>query len=159
MYKIFVRPVLFLVDPEKIHHFVFSFLQWSGKIPGVKSLLRLLYCYEDKRLERKILGITFRNPVGLAAGFDKDAALIDEAACLGFGFIEIGTLTPLPQPGNDKPRLFRLPEDQALINRMGFNNEGVLAAVERLRKRKSKIVVGGNIGKNKITPNDKAVDD
>ena len=159
MYKAFLRPVLFLVDPEKIHHFVFSFLKWSGKIPGVKSLLRLLYCYEDKRLEKTILGITFRNPVGLAAGFDKDAMLIDEAACLGFGFIEIGTLTPKPQPGNDKPRLFRLPADQALINRMGFNNRGVVQAVERLRNRKSPVVVGGNIGKNKLTANEHAIDD
>jgi dihydroorotate dehydrogenase len=159
MYKVFLRPVLFLVDPEKIHHFVFGFLKWSGKIPGVKPLLRALYCYEDKRLEKRILGITFKNPVGLAAGFDKDAALIDEAACLGFGFIEIGTLTPKPQPGNDKPRLFRLPADQALINRMGFNNRGVLEAVERLKKRQSTLVVGGNIGKNKVTENENAIDD
>ena len=159
MYKVLVRPVLFLVDPEKIHHFVFSFLKWSAKIPGVKSLLRSLYCLEDKRLEKKILGITFKNPVGLAAGFDKNAALIDEAACLGFGFIEIGTLTPKPQPGNDKPRLFRLPADQALINRMGFNNDGVLEAVVRLKKRGSKVIVGGNIGKNKVTENEKAIND
>lgn len=159
MYKLLIRPVLFLVDPEKIHHFVFRFLKWSGKVPGVKSILRLLYCFEDKRLERKILGITFSNPVGLAAGFDKDAMLIEEAACLGFGFVEIGTLTPRPQPGNDKPRLFRLPADQALINRMGFNNRGVVEAVERLRNRKSSIVVGGNIGKNKLTENENAIDD
>ena len=159
MYKAFLRPVLFLVDPEKIHHFVFSFLKWSGKIPGVKSLLRLLYCYEDKRLEKKILGITFRNPVGLAAGFDKDAMLIDEVACLGFGFIEIGTLTPKPQPGNEKPRLFRLPSDQALINRMGFNNRGAAEAAQRLRTRKSSVVVGGNIGKNKLTENENAIED
>ena len=159
MYKVFIRPVLFLFDPEKIHHFVFSFLKWSGKIPGVKPLLRSIYCYEDKRLEKRILGITFKNPVGLAAGFDKDAALIDEADCLGFGFIEIGTLTPKPQPGNDKPRLFRLPADQALINRMGFNNRGALEAVERLKKRKSTVVVGGNIGKNKVTENENAIDD
>src|SRR5688572_2598557 len=139
MYKVFLRPVLFLVDPEKIHHFVFSFLKWSGKIPGVKLLMRSLYCYEDKRLEKRILGITFKNPVGLAAGFDKDAALIDEADCLGFGFIEIGTVTPLPQSGNDRPRLFRLPQDQALVNRMGFNNEGADAAMQRLKGKKSNI--------------------
>jgi dihydroorotate dehydrogenase len=114
---------------------------------------------EDKRLEKEIFGIKFKNPVGLAAGFDKDAKLIDELATLGFGFVEIGTLTPLPQAGNDKPRLFRLPEDQALINRMGFNNQGVLTAIERLKKRKSNIIVGGNIGKNKITPNEKALED
>lgn len=159
MYKVFLRPVLFLADPEKIHHFVFNFLKWSSKIPGVKSFLRLLYCYEDKRLEKNILGITFSNPVGLAAGFDKNASLIDEAACLGFGFIEIGTLTPKPQPGNDKPRLFRLPADQALINRMGFNNLGVLEAVKELKTRKSKVVVGGNIGKNKATENENAIAD
>lgn len=101
----------------------------------------------------------FKNPVGLAAGFDKDAKLIDELSTFGFGFIEIGTLTPKPQPGNDKPRLFRLPADQALINRMGFNNGGVVAAVERLKKRKSSVIVGGNIGKNKVTPNENALDD
>ncbi len=97
--------------------------------------------------------------MGLAAGFDKDARLIDEMACLGFGFIEIGTLTPIPQHGNEKPRLFRLPKDRALINRMGFNNEGVLAAVKRLKERQSAVIVGGNIGKNKTTPNEKAHDD
>jgi len=121
--------------------------------------MRVFYSLDHPKLERELFGITFKNPIGLAAGLDKDAKLIDELACLGFGFIEIGTLTPKAQVGNDKPRLFRLPNDQALINRMGFNNEGVLAAVERLRKRKSEIIVGGNIGKNKITSNDKAVDD
>lgn len=159
MYKAFLRPILFLVDPEKIHHFVFNFLKWSAHVPGVKALLRAIYCFEDKRLERNILGITFKNPVGLAAGFDKNAVLIDEAACLGFGFIEIGTLTPKPQPGNDKPRLFRLPQDKALVNRMGFNNDGVNAAVEHLKKRKSTVIVGGNIGKNKVTENENAIDD
>jgi dihydroorotate dehydrogenase len=125
----------------------------------VKFFLRLAFVKESRSLERELFGIKFKNPVGLAAGFDKDARLIDELACLGFGFIEIGTLTPKAQPGNDKPRLFRLPEDQALINRMGFNNEGALAAIERLRNRSSQIVVGGNIGKNKVTPNENAVDD
>ncbi len=159
MYKTLIRPFLFLVDPEKIHHFVFNVLKLGGKIPGVKFLQRALYSLEDPRLEKKLFGITFKNPVGLAAGFDKDARLIDEMACLGFGFIEIGTLTPKPQPGNDKPRLFRLLKDQALINRMGFNNKGVTAAVEQLKKRKSHVIVGGNIGKNKITPNENALDD
>jgi dihydroorotate dehydrogenase len=159
MYRFFTRPFLFQFDPEKIHYFTFSALKFLGSLPLAENLLRLLFSYEDKKLERELFGIKFKNPVGLAAGFDKDAKLIDELACLGFGFIEIGTLTPQPQAGNDQPRLFRLPEDQALINRMGFNNEGVLAAVERLKKRKSKVIVGGNIGKNKITPNDKAVDD
>ena len=114
---------------------------------------------DDPKLEREVFGLKFKNPVGLAAGFDKDAKLIDEMAMLGFGFIEIGTLTPKPQAGNPQPRLFRLPEDEALINRMGFNNGGVKEAVERLKKRKSDVIVGGNIGKNKITPNENAVDD
>jgi len=159
MYKLLIRPILFLFDPEKIHHFTFSFLKFFGSIPFAKNILRALYSFDNPKLERELFGIKFKNPIGLAAGLDKDAKLIDELACLGFGFIEIGTLTPKPQAGNDKPRLFRLPEDQALINRMGFNNQGVIAAVERLKKRKSKVIVGGNIGKNKITPNDKAVDD
>lgn len=128
-------------------------------MPGVKGLLSSFFVTKGKTLERTLFGITFPNPVGLAAGFDKDAKLIDELACFGFGFIEIGTLTPKAQPGNDKPRLFRLPKDQALINRMGFNNGGVAEAVERLKKRKSKVIIGGNIGKNKVTPNEKAFED
>jgi len=159
MYKLFIRPLLFLVDPEKIHHLVFATLRVIGRIPGGKALLRFFFHFEDVQLERVIFGLKFKNPVGLAAGLDKDARLIDEMACLGFGFIEIGTLTPKAQPGNDKPRLFRLPQDQALINRMGFNNEGAEAAVTRLKKRKSSVIVGGNIGKNKITPNEQAMDD
>ncbi|MBY0435318.1 MAG: quinone-dependent dihydroorotate dehydrogenase [Cyclobacteriaceae bacterium] len=159
MYKIFIRPLLFLLAPEKAHHFTFAALYFFCKLPGVKKLLSSWFVITHPSLERKILGLTFKNPIGLAAGFDKDAKLIGEMACFGFGFIEIGTLTPLPQAGNEKPRLFRLPEDQALINRMGFNNEGVLAAVERLKKRQSSIIVGGNIGKNKITPNEQAIDD
>src|SRR5688572_19647189 len=155
MYKFF-RPLLFLVDPEKIHALVFGFLRLNARLPGVRSALKHLYQCEDLRLEKKLLGLTFKNPVGLAAGFDKDAKLIDELSLIGFGFIEIGTLTPKPQPGNEKPRLFRLPLDQALINRMGFNNEGVLAAAVRLKNRKSSIIVGGNIGKNKSTPNESA---
>jgi dihydroorotate dehydrogenase len=154
-----IRPLLFAVDPEKIHHIVFGFLRFVGRVPGGKALLRWACHYEHPSLERELFGIRFKNPVGLAAGLDKDARLIDELACLGFGSIEIGTLTPLPQPGNDKPRLFRLPHDQALINRMGFNNEGVAAAVQRLKKRTSRVIVGGNIGKNKVTPNENAMDD
>lgn len=159
MYKFFLRPLLFLIDPETAHHLVFRVLPFLLKIPGVKTLTSSLYNYENKRLEKELFGIKFKNPVGLAAGLDKDAKLIDELSCLGFGFIEIGTLTPKPQPGNDKLRLFRLPEDKALINRMGFNNEGVNAAVQRLQQRRSSVIVGGNIGKNKITPNEKALDD
>lgn len=128
-------------------------------MPGIKAIFRKLFYLEDKRLERELFGLKFKNPVGLAAGFDKDATLVDELACLGFGFIEIGTLTPQPQPGNPQPRLFRLPQDKALVNRMGFNNLGVKRAVERLKKRKTNIIVGGNIGKNKITSNEEAIHD
>jgi dihydroorotate dehydrogenase len=159
MYKVLIRPLLFLLSAEKAHDFTFSLLAMKGKVPGFRSLLQTLFDYQHSSLERKILGLHFKNPVGLAAGFDKNGRLIDEMSCFGFGFIEIGTLTPEPQPGNDKPRLFRLPKDQALINRMGFNNEGVAKAVHRLRKRKSTVVVGGNIGKNKITPNENALND
>jgi dihydroorotate dehydrogenase len=159
MYKWLIRPWLFLFDPEKIHHLVLKVLKFQHNLPGVRPLLDASFTVDHPNLKRKLFGITFKNPVGLAAGFDKDARLIDELASLGFGFVEIGTVTPLPQPGNDRPRLFRLPEDHALINRMGFNNEGVSAAVERLKKRKSNVVVGGNIGKNKITPNESAIDD
>ena len=159
MYKIFIRPVLFLFPPEFIHHLTFKFLKIAGAIPGLLHVLSSIYKVENKKVERTLFGITFKNPVGLAAGFDKDAVLIDELASFGFGFIEIGTLTPKPQSGNDKPRLFRLPEDRAIINRMGFNNKGVIAAVERLRKRKSELIVGGNIGKNKVTPNENAFED
>lgn len=159
MYHFFIRPLLFLFPPEFIHHVTFKILKLAGYIPGLNTLIRNLFSVRDSTLERTLFGITFPNPVGLAAGFDKDAMLIDELALFGFGFIEIGTLTPKPQPGNDKPRLFRLPKDHALINRMGFNNRGVDAAVIKLRKRKSNVIVGGNIGKNKVTPNDKAVDD
>lgn len=159
MYRVFVRPLLFLVSPEKIHHLVFRILKILHRLPGGAWLLRCLFGYTHPKLERTVLGLRFPNPVGLAAGLDKDARMIDELASLGFGFIEIGTVTPKPQPGNDKPRLFRLPQDQALINRMGFNNEGVLAATARLRNRESKVIVGGNIGKNKVTPNEHALDD
>lgn len=135
-------------------------LHTGNKISPIRQLLRKKYALtSDRRLETNLWGLRFKNPVGLAAGFDKDARYMDDLALLGFGFIEIGTVTPLPQPGNAPPRLFRLPKDGALINRMGFNNEGALAAAERLKNRKSKIIVGGNIGKNKITPNEKANDD
>ncbi|TND07157.1 MAG: dihydroorotate dehydrogenase (fumarate) [Bacteroidetes bacterium] len=159
MYKALLKPILFLVDPEKIHHFVFRTLKFLFRIPGIPALMRACYLVRDPRLERKLFGITFPNPVGLAAGFDKDAKLFDELGDLGFGFVEIGTVTPKPQPGNDKPRMFRLPADEALINRMGFNNEGAEAAAARLRKRKGRVVIGGNIGKNKVTPNEEAISD
>jgi dihydroorotate dehydrogenase len=159
MYKAIIRPLLFLIDAEKVHHFVFDVLKFASKVPGCQAVLKALFTFKDPRLQKEIFGLKFNNPIGLAAGFDKDARLVDELACLGFGFIEIGTLTPLPQSGNEKPRLFRLPADHALINRMGFNNQGVDAAVQHLRKRKSRVIIGGNIGKNKLTPNENALDD
>jgi dihydroorotate dehydrogenase len=159
MYKALIRPLLFRFDPETIHHVSFRFLKIALSLPGAKALARLIFVKKDPRLERDVFGIRFPNPVGLAAGFDKDAELVDELACLGFGFVEIGTLTPRSQPGNDRPRLFRLPADRALINRMGFNNHGAAAAADRLRRRRSRVIVGGNIGKNKTTPNDEATAD
>ncbi|MCX6312189.1 MAG: quinone-dependent dihydroorotate dehydrogenase [Bacteroidetes bacterium] len=159
MYKSIIRPIFFLFNPERIHHFVFFWIKFIFRIPGIPSLFRALFLVKNPKLEVKVLGLTFPNPVGLAAGFDKDAKLFDELGALGFGFVEIGTVTPLAQPGNEKPRMFRLKKDSALINRMGFNNEGALAAAERLKKRKTNVVIGGNIGKNKITPNENAADD
>ena len=158
MYRYLIKPILFLGDPEWIHYFVFGLIRWILKIPGLPFLIRSLYQVNDPRLEREVFGIRFKNPVGLAAGFDKDAKLYQELSNFGFGFIEIGTLTPKGQDGNPKKRLFRLPQDEGLINRMGFNNEGVAAAIPRLQKNKH-IIIGGNIGKNKITPNEKAVED
>ncbi|GGE07198.1 quinone-dependent dihydroorotate dehydrogenase [Psychroflexus salis] len=158
MYKTFLRPLLFKFDPEKVHHFSFSSLQKASKIPGYKSFAKANFQLNNAKLEREVFGLKFKNPVGLAAGFDKDAKLFKELSLLGFGFIEIGTLTPKPQDGNPKKRLFRLKEDQAIINRMGFNNEGVDAAVQRLQSNPN-VLIGGNIGKNKITPNENAFDD
>lgn len=157
MYKLLVRPILFLLDPEKVHDITFSLIRVLNKI-GFSSFFKSLYVVEDKRLEREVFGLKFKNPVGLAAGFDKDAKLYNELSDFGFGFVEIGTLTPKPQPGNPKKRLFRLKADQAIINRMGFNNKGVFDAVERLKK-KHKVLIGGNIGKNKVTPNEEAIKD
>lgn len=159
MYKSILKPLFFLKKPEDAHHFTFDLIKFGFNLPIVGSVVKSFYDFEDPKLEREVFGLKFKNPVGLAAGFDKDAKLIDEMAMLGFGFIEIGTLTPKPQEGNPLPRLFRLPQDESLINRMGFNNGGVLETVERLKKRKSSVIVGGNIGKNKATPNEKAVDD
>lgn len=157
MYKLLIRPFLFLFDPEKVHYFTFSAIRFLNKI-GFSSVFKSLYEVKDVRLEREVFGLKFKNPVGLAAGFDKDAKLYQELSNLGFGFIEIGTLTPKGQEGNPKKRLFRLQEDSAIINRMGFNNGGVLEAVERLKKNKG-VLIGGNIGKNKLTPNEEAVKD
>jgi len=157
MYKAIIRPLLFLFDPEKVHHFSFRAIKLTSQL-GLSGIFRKLYAIEDPRLEREVFGLKFKNPVGLAAGFDKNAVLYNELANFGFGFVEIGTLTPKAQAGNPKKRLFRLKADKAIINRMGFNNEGVLAAVERLKKD-HKVLIGGNIGKNKVTPNEEAVQD
>ncbi|GAB4131900.1 MAG: quinone-dependent dihydroorotate dehydrogenase [Raineya sp.] len=159
MYKLLLRSFLFLLQAEIAHYFTFSLLKFSFRLPLIKFFLKKLYQFNDIRLSKEIAGLHFPNPVGLAAGFDKNAIAIDELAVLGFGFIEIGTLTPRPQAGNPKPRLFRLLPDKAIINRMGFNNEGVETAIIHLQKRKSNILVGGNIGKNKDTPNEKATED
>ncbi|WP_369765484.1 quinone-dependent dihydroorotate dehydrogenase [Flavobacterium sp. WC2429] len=158
MYKLLIRPLFFLFDPEKIHYFTFSLVRITSKIPGFSAIYRSLYLVDDKRLETEVFGLKFKNPVGLAAGFDKDAKLYKELSNFGFGFIEIGTLTPKGQDGNPKKRLFRLKEDSAIINRMGFNNGGVLEAVERL-KANNGVLIGGNIGKNKLTPNEEATSD
>ncbi|MEK9614419.1 MAG: quinone-dependent dihydroorotate dehydrogenase, partial [Flavobacteriaceae bacterium] len=158
MYKIIVKPLLFLFDPEWVHHLVSKSIKMANKIPFLAYILRSIYQVNDPRLERKLFGLTFTNPVGLAAGFDKDAKLYQELSNFGFGFVEIGTLTPKAQEGNPKKRMFRLPEDQGLINRMGFNNDGVDAAVKRLKKNKG-VLIGGNIGKNKVTSNEEAIQD
>ena len=149
MYKLFLRPLFFSFDPEKVHYFTFSWIRRFFKI-GLGGVLKNMGTVNDSRLEREVFGLKFNNPVGLAAGFDKDAKLFNELGQLGFGFIEIGTLTPEAQIGNPKKRLFRLKEDQGLINRMGFNNGGVEEAVLRLKKNKG-VLVGGNIGKNTQT--------
>ncbi|MEP7108495.1 MAG: quinone-dependent dihydroorotate dehydrogenase [Ferruginibacter sp.] len=181
MYKI-LRTVLFAFDPELVHYFSMNGLKFLCKLPFGKWLLTVVFRPKGTDLRTSFLGINFSNPVGLGAGFDKNATYLDELEALGFGFVEIGTVTPLAQPGNDKPRLFRLPKDKALINRMGFNNDGMEAILKRLKSRRealkaksfrwkvagnelnklppnnqdSKLIIGGNIGKNKITPNDDA---
>jgi dihydroorotate dehydrogenase len=151
MYKLIIRPILFLFDPEKVHYFIFSLIRFLCKIPFIPTVFRKLYQVNDKKLARNLFGLHFTNPVGLAAGFDKNAVLYSELANFGFGFIEIGTVTPEGQVGNPKKRLFRLKDDQGIINRMGFNNEGVEAVIKNLKKNKHKVIIGGNIGKNTAT--------
>ena len=158
MYSI-IKSILFKFDAEKVHHFTFQLIKSTYKQEWVRKLIIKNYSFKSNLLSKQLMGLDFPNPVGLAAGFDKDAKLYKELSAFGFGFIEIGTLTPKPQEGNPKPRLFRLPKDEAIINRMGFNNGGVDEAVERLKNRPKGIIVGGNIGKNKVTPNDSAMDD
>ena len=165
MYQL-IKPLLFQFDPEDVHYFVTRNLKRFNRLPGGAKLSRSLWDLRDNRLEKKVFGLKFKNPVGLAAGFDKNAEVIGEMADLGFGFIEVGTVTPLPQPGNIKPRMFRLPADQALINRMGFNNKGVDVVAENIAEYRKNakewqkgLIIGGNIGKNKVTPNEEAVND
>ena len=159
MYKQLLRPLVFKLNPEKAHYLTFDLLKLALGNAFGRFLSKSVLEYKHPKLKKQLFGLNFENPVGLAAGLDKDAKVFNELGALGFGFIEIGTLTPKPQPGNDKPRLFRLPNDKAIINRMGFNNEGVDAAVIRLKNRKTKAIIGGNIGKNKITPNEDAIKD
>ena len=156
MYKLFVRPLLFSFDPEWVHYFTLNALRLINKIPLTGWLLRKIYSYENPSLEKELFGIKFKNPVGLAAGFDKNGKYISELSNLGFGFIEIGTITPKPQPGNPKKRLFRVYNDLAIINRIGINNDGSHICAERLKKNKSEIIIGGNIGKNSSTSNENA---
>jgi dihydroorotate dehydrogenase len=155
MYKFFIRPLLFFLNPETAHQLVFFLL----RIPFLSKLLGWMYRFEHPSLRREVFGLRFPNPLGLAAGFDKNARLFSQLADLGFGFVEIGTVTPKPQAGNPQPRLFRLPADEALINRLGFNNDGLEVVCRRLKKRHPKVIIGGNIGKNKTTPNAEAVND
>ena len=159
MYKKIIRPILFRFNAERVHRWTVGALRLAGRTPVVKSIVRKVFTVTDPRLEREVLGMKFPNPVGMAAGFDKDARVYRELALCGFGFVEVGTVTPLPQPGNPKPRVFRLPRDRALINRMGFNNNGMENAAENLHGRPPKPIVGINIGKNTLTPNEQAAGD
>lgn len=158
MYSL-IKTLLFIMPAETAHHFATKALKFAFMIPFVKSIFQSIYQFEHPKLQRTLFGLTFKNPVGLAAGFDKNGEFIHEFAAMGFGFIEIGTVTPRPQPGNPKPRLFRLKEDEALINRMGFNNLGMDEVKKNLRKKPEGIIIGGNIGKNKVTPNEQATAD
>ena len=159
MYQL-LKTILFRFDPEKIHYFVTGALQSAQKVWGLPKLLKASFKLEHPSLEKEVFGLKFKNPVGLAAGFDKNGDYIAELSNFGFGFIEVGTVTPLPQPGNDKPRMFRLPKDEALINRMGFNNKGVDVLARKLENiNREGLIIGGNIGKNKNTPNEDAVKD
>ena len=151
MYKYIIRSLLFKFDPESVHYFTFNVLKLAFKVPFFSNITRFFFQIKDPRLERRLFGLKFDNPVGLAAGFDKNAVLYNELANFGFGFIEIGTVTPKYQMGNPKKRLFRLEKDEALINRMGLNNLGLDSLISNLKKNKNKIIVGANIGKNTLT--------
>ena len=159
MYKKLIRPILFLFNPESIHNFSFIFLKIILKIPFLKSFAKVFFVLNDNKLKTSLFGLKFKNKIGLAAGFDKNAELLNEMECFGFGHVEVGTITPKPQSGNPKPRLFRLKSNKALINRMGFNNDGVNKILNRIKSYKGDLIIGANIGKNKVTPNSKAIDD
>jgi len=159
MYKLFIRPLFFIFNAEFIHNISLSLVNLLYFIPGIKLISKKIFCLEDERLSFKFENIKFKNKIGLAAGFDKNAEHLDVLETFGFGHVEVGTVTPKPQSGNEKPRLFRLSSDKALLNRMGFNNDGVDAVIKRLKKYRGKMVIGVNIGKNKQTSNEKAVDD
>ena len=159
MYRL-LKIILFRLDPERAHYFTMWCFMALLKIPGIKWLMRSIFLVNRPELSKTVAGLSFLNPVGLAAGFDKNAHFLEPMAVLGFSHIEVGTVTPRPQPGNPKPRLFRLIQSRGLINRMGFNNDGVDAMAERLKKKRPQgLIVGANIGKNKDTPNENAVDD
>ncbi|MBS3807205.1 MAG: quinone-dependent dihydroorotate dehydrogenase [Bacteroidales bacterium] len=159
MYRYLIRPLLFVLPPEAIHHLLVRLIRWGFKIPLLPRLIRVMFAYHHPDLKREFLGMHFDNPVGLAAGFDKNAQVVDEFAAFGFAFVEVGTVTPRPQPGNPRPRSFRLPGDGALINRMGFNNHGVEQAAARLKQSRRRVIIGGNIGKNTGTSNEEAIQD
>lgn len=159
MYKHLIRPLLFLLEPEIAHRFAANSMKLAGRIPGFSRLTEKIFNVDTPDSAFEIYGLKFKNRIGMAAGFDKNAEFYGEFAALGFSFIEIGTVTPLPQQGNPQPRLFRIKEDQAMINRMGFNNKGVEYAVNKLKNRVPGLIIGGNIGKNTLTPNDLAVHD
>ena len=159
MYKSVLKPLFFLANPERAHYLAMDLLMVASRIPGVRWWMLKRVAKRNEGRAVTVAGLTFPNPVGLAAGFDKDAKWLPALQMLGFGFVEIGTVTPRSQAGNPQPRLFRLVEDEGILNRMGFNNEGLYPAAGRLVRRPEGLVVGGNIGKNKITPNEQAVDD
>jgi len=159
MYKSIIRPILFFFDPERIHYFTFKLIKITSKIPFVSYFRKKIYVYENKNLNQNLFGLDFKNPVGLAAGFDKNGVLYNELEDFGFGFVEVGTVTPKPQEGNPKKRLFRLKKDNGLVNRMGFNNNGVDALIQNLKNKKCTILIGGNIGKNTSTLPENVISD
>ncbi len=159
MYQLIIKPILFLFSPELSHSIVCSLLKVIFTIPGVSGFARIFFHVEGNQLEKEVFGLRFKNQVGLAAGFDKNGKYVNELSNFGFSFIEIGTVTPEAQPGNEKVRIFRLKKDGGIINRMGFNNEGAVRIAKRLKSKKHQVIIGGNIGKNRSTPPEKAIDD